>query len=57
MDKLLTIKDVAAALQLTPRTIELMVKRGDFPAPIKIGKSTRWRPVDLDAFLAGKAAA
>lgn len=57
MDKLLTIKDVAAALQLTSRTIELMVKRGDFPAPIKIGGSNRWRPADVNNFLEqGRAA-
>jgi len=52
MQKLLTTEDVAEALQLSIRTIQIMVKRGDLPRPIKIGGSVRWRAEDLEAAFA-----
>ncbi len=47
--QLLTVKEVAALVGLGASTIWFQVKRGNFPAPIKIGGSTRWRRVDVEA--------
>lgn len=49
---LLTLKDVAAQLRVGPRTVQRMVKGGEFPRAIQIGPACpRWRQSDLDAWL------
>jgi excisionase family DNA binding protein len=46
-DKLLTLADVAEALNVTPRTIRNMVRRGELQA-IKVGyKLIRFNPNDV----------
>ena len=42
--------NLAAALALTPMTIYCLVDQGKLPA-VKIGRSIRFRPADIDAFL------
>lgn len=54
--ELLTAKDVAAQLSLGVSTIWRQVKRGNLPAPIRIGGSTRWRRADIEALTAREAA-
>jgi prophage regulatory protein len=52
IDRLLTKKDVAAALGVTERTIERLVSRGLFPGPIKLGhRVARWKPATVEAYL------
>lgn len=34
-----------------------LINAGEFPRPLKIGKSSRWVRAEIDAWLAGKAAA
>jgi predicted DNA-binding transcriptional regulator AlpA len=44
----LTAEQVAAKVQLDIRTIRRQVKSGEFPKPIKFGRSIRWRLSDLN---------
>ncbi len=39
---LMTKEDVCAQLQVSERTIENMVKAGEFPPPVRIGKRVYW---------------
>ena len=50
-DHLLTIKEAAAVLRLTPRTVRAYVQRGEIEGRI-IGGRWRFRRADLDAFFA-----
>lgn len=54
--ELLTVKDVAAKLNISVSTVWRLVRKGELPAPIQIGGSTRWRRADLDALIAREAA-
>ncbi len=43
----LTKQDVCAQLKVSPRTIENMVKSGDFPPAVRIGKLVYWSQIAL----------
>lgn len=45
-----TVKTLAEKLAITPITVYRMVDQGKLPA-VKIGKSIRFKPQDIDAFL------
>ena len=51
--RLLTIRDVAERLQVTPRTIHRLVANGDLTV-IRIGRSVRVSEEALKAFLTGE---
>jgi len=52
-ERLLPLSEVQAALGGFHRTtIYGWIKKGRFPAPIKIGGSSRWTPDDIEAFKA-----
>jgi len=49
--ELLTKKETAKWAKTSTRQIDLLVKRGAFPAPIRLSqRSPRWRRADLEAF-------
>jgi predicted DNA-binding transcriptional regulator AlpA len=50
---LLTVTDVAALLGLpSARSVYNRLHRGtDFPPPVRVGASLRWRAADVDAWL------
>lgn len=48
--RLLTIKDVAAFLQVSDKTVRRLIDQDRLPA-IKLGAQWRIRPQDLDLFL------
>ena len=50
-DQLFTKKDLAHLFKLTPKTIDRLVATGQFPPPLHIGHSCRWRPADLHNYL------
>ncbi len=53
---MLTAYDVCEQFQFSRATLERMVRRGDFPAPVRIGpRMIRWRPADIARFLDGDA--
>lgn len=49
-DSFFTVKTLAERLAITPMTVYRLVEKGTLPA-VKIGKSIRFRPGDIDAFL------
>ncbi|MDE0007030.1 MAG: AlpA family phage regulatory protein [Gammaproteobacteria bacterium] len=51
-DRLLRYREVMEMTGLSRNAIFMMVRRGDFPPPIRIGpKALRWRKSVLDEFL------
>jgi excisionase family DNA binding protein len=51
-DRLLTPAQVAERLGIAVRTLETWRYRGRSPRYIRVGKHVRYRPADVDAFLA-----
>ena len=43
LPELLTIRELAKVLKLSPRSIWRLVKNHQLPAPVRIGGSIRWR--------------
>ena len=54
--ELLTKSDLAKLIQCSGRQIELLVKAGRLPEPIRLGSHPRWRRGALMAFLDGLTA-
>ena len=50
---LIDVAAVAKLLSVSTRHIHRMRDAGLIPAPVKVGRSTRWRRADLDAWIAG----
>jgi excisionase family DNA binding protein len=48
---LLTVKQAAEMLAISRRTLERLMAGGEFPPPMKIGRSSRVPAQDVDAFL------
>jgi len=48
---LLTLKQTAQRLAISKRTLERLISGGQFPAPLKIGRSSRVTVDDVDEFL------
>ncbi len=46
--RLLTLREVAELLNVSIRTVYRLVAGGVLPAPVKIGRSTRFRPDDVE---------
>ncbi|WP_156514231.1 helix-turn-helix domain-containing protein [Planctomyces sp. SH-PL14] len=49
--ELLDIKAVSLLLRVSQRHISTLVSKHEFPKPIKLGNSSRWRSTDIQAFL------
>lgn len=49
----LTLNEVADRLQVCRRTLEREIAAGNFPRPLKIGRSVRIPESDLQAYLTG----
>lgn len=49
--QLLTVEDVAGLLKLHVRSVWRAASAGLLPKPIKVGGSTRWRLVDIQAYI------
>jgi excisionase family DNA binding protein len=54
LPRLLMAQDVAAALNMGLSTVYQLVERGELPS-IRIGRSVRIRPEDLEKFIESKA--
>lgn len=42
---------IADAMELSPSTVEKLTARHDFPQPVRIGRSVRWRRDDVEAWV------
>jgi predicted DNA-binding transcriptional regulator AlpA len=49
---LLNAEEVAQQFGCTPRHLTNLVARGKAPAPVKLGRLTKWIKADLDAWVA-----
>ena len=52
-DCLLTIKNVAAFLQVSEKTVLRRIAAGDLPS-VREGRLLRVRPIDLDRYIAAR---
>lgn len=52
-DELFTINEVSKMIKVSICTINRWTRGGDFPKPVKIARSTRWRKSDIDNFISG----
>ncbi|WP_235774993.1 helix-turn-helix transcriptional regulator [Pectobacterium brasiliense] len=50
-DILLCMKDITAHSGLSDKHYYSLIARGLFPRPLKIGRSSRWRKSDYEAWL------
>lgn len=57
MEKLLDEKQAADILGLSPRTLQGWRLRGQGPQFVKIGRLTRYRPEDIEAYVKAQAQA
>ncbi len=49
--KLLTVRSLAKCLAVSVRTAHRMNREGLIPAPLRIGRSVRWREDEISAWL------
>jgi excisionase family DNA binding protein len=47
----LTIEEVAERLTICKRTVERLIARQEFAAPLKIGRVSRFHPADVTRYL------
>lgn len=48
---LLSMKDITAHSNLSDKHFYALIKRGLFPRPLKIGRSSRWRKSEYETWL------
>jgi excisionase family DNA binding protein len=51
---LLTVDEVAQLLGLSRRTVWRLRSTGRIPAPVRIGRSVRWRRADVDEWISAR---
>jgi excisionase family DNA binding protein len=49
--ELLRSREVARRLDISVRTVWRWTARGELPAPIRMGRVTRWRRIDVEEYL------
>ena len=49
---LMTVDDVAALLNVSPRTVRRMADRHAMPIPLRLSSLIRWRRCDIEAWVA-----
>lgn len=54
-ERLMRIEEVAKFLSINPRTVRRLWQRGEFPQPIRLGASVRWREQTLVDFVNNKS--
>lgn len=52
MQTLLTIRETAARLSVSPRHVNKLLASGRFPSPVRLGRAVRWRESDISEFIA-----
>lgn len=51
-EPLIGVKEIAARLGVSPKTVRRMRERGELPPAFDLGAVLRWRPEDVDQWLA-----
>lgn len=55
MQRLLTVTELADLVGVPRQTVYTWASRGGGPIPIKVGRHLRYRPADVEAWLASRA--
>ena len=55
MPCLIDVRGAAKMLAISERNVWRLLKDGQIPSPVHIGRTTRWRVEDLSAYIAGLA--
>lgn len=50
-DRLLRLPDVCATVGVGTTKIYAMIKDGQFPAPVKLGRASRWRQSEITGWI------
>lgn len=53
IDHFLSLKDVAARLHVSIRSVWRLIARGEFPKPVKVGEALRIIPSEFEAYIEG----
>lgn len=48
---LMTVKQVAAVLNCSPRHLRRLADRGAMPQPVRVGKLVRWRRYEIQQWI------
>lgn len=51
MSLLMSRATIADEFELSPSSVEKLTARSDFPDPIRIGRSVRWRRIDVEGWI------
>ena len=51
MDRLLTIRDVEQLTGFKKSSVYSFIEAGDFPRPVKIGRSSRWPSNEINCWI------
>jgi prophage regulatory protein len=51
----LDLPKVCDALTVSPSTLYGLIRKGEFPKPFRVGRSSRWSSDDVDAYVLRKA--
>lgn len=51
--QLFTMREAAAGLTVSKRTLERLIAAGEFPKPVKLGRSSRVPASDIAAYIEG----
>ena len=49
--QLISKKEAASLLSISTRTLDRLISEGELPQPIKVGKSSRLRLIDITQFI------
>ena len=49
--QLISKKEAASLLSISTRTLDRLISSGELPQPIKVGKSSRLRLIDITQFI------
>ena len=53
--QLLDVKALASLLAISPRHVRRLADSGQLPRPLSLGRSRRWRLIDIMALLEGRS--
>jgi excisionase family DNA binding protein len=51
---LLTVREVARRLSVSPDQVRRLARRGAIPKPLRLGGSVRWSEAELQRFIDGR---
>ena len=57
MPKLLTLPEVMSTVRCSRATVYILMRRDNFPRPLKVGRNNCWIASELEAWIAQQATA